>query len=509
MSKTIHPRRRGDARRARSPRTLVPARSTPAAATSRTADDQLARLVESPNLPALVPGLPPETVHLLIRRRGLDACADIVAAATPEQLIAVLDIDLWQPARAGQDAELDADRFGEWLELLEQAGDGEAARILASLERDVVIAGLSRHIKVFDPATLTAANEDAVAGSRARRIAGAEPPQPDGTCDLTFEVGGYVVRPTRDDAWDAILALLVDLETRDPECFHAVMRGCRALSNSAPEIDGLDELLGISEQLTYAAAAARAERRRQHGYVAPADARAFLQMARRPREVMAQHSPARGLTSRGSRLALIRSVLEAVREADESVFATRTEQLAFLANVLISGCSVQARAFTPEEASQAALAICNLGLEHSPGHASAVDRDLVTAFEVGWSVLYQQVCLFTASHVVALAGDLQSLDSYIEEGLRDLGVSLARACRRGTPWDAREALEIVTMLDQAVWASLRGLLDECPVIPAALAATAEGRTGGVSATAFEFISTAGQIGEVHAFVRRLRDLLLR
>jgi hypothetical protein len=45
------------------------------------------------------------------------------------------------------------------------------------------------------------------------------------------------------------------------------------------------------------------------------------------------------------------------------------------------------------------------------------------------------------------------------------------------------------------------------VLPAALTATLEGRIGAVSATAFEFISTTGQIGEVRAFMGKLLDAL--
>ena len=65
------------------------------------------------------------------------------------------------------------------------------------------------------------------------------------------------------------------------------------------------------------------------------------------------------------------------------------------------------------------------------------------------------------------------------------------------------------MLDMPAWVSLLGLLDECPVLPAALTATLEGRTGAVSATAFEFISTTSQIGEVRAFMAKLLDILSR
>ena len=68
---------------------------------------------------------------------------------------------------------------------------------------------------------------------------------------------------------------------------------------------------------------------------------------------------------------------------------------------------------------------------------------------------------------------------------------------------------MIASLDPPTWASLLGLLDECPVLPAAMRATLEGRTGAVSATAFEFIATTGQIVEFERFVAKLLDLLLR
>jgi hypothetical protein len=50
------------------------------------------------------------------------------------------------------------------------------------------------------------------------------------------------------------------------------------------------------------------------------------------------------------------------------------------------------------------------------------------------------------------------------------------------------------MLDMTAWTSLLGLLDECPILPAALTAILERRTTSVSPTAFDFISTTAQIG---------------
>ena len=77
----------------------------------------------------------------------------------------------------------------------------------------------------------------------------------------------------------------------------------------------------------------------------------------------------------------------------------------------------------------------------------------------------------------------------------------------GTPWRARDAAEVLAMLDMTAWISVLGLLDECPVLPAALTAVLEGRTTSVSPTAFEFISTTAQIGDVRLFMRKLPGLL--
>jgi hypothetical protein len=63
----------------------------------------LARLLDTPHLARLVPQLPPETLHQLIRHAGLEACGELVASATPEQLTSVLDLDLWRHARPGRD----------------------------------------------------------------------------------------------------------------------------------------------------------------------------------------------------------------------------------------------------------------------------------------------------------------------------------------------------------------------------------------------------------------------
>src|SRR5205823_8497180 len=66
---------------------------------------------------------------------------------------------------------------------------------------------------------------------------------------------------------------------------------------------------------------------------------------------------------RGARLPLLRRLMEFALHHDEAAYFTRNRELAFLANTLLAGCSVQSRPFTPQEASDAAACICSLGLE--------------------------------------------------------------------------------------------------------------------------------------------------
>ena len=219
--------------------------------------------------------------------------------------------------------------------------------------------------------------------------------------------------------------------------------------------------------------------------------------------------------------------MEYVRDGDGVVYAARSRELAFLANALVAGCSVQSRPFTPREASDAVVGICNLGLEYWPerwfeaGAASVTfaggtlplsflaDHDLVAAFEVGWTILHEDVCMFAADRLIATLSDLRCGDTHIQDELATLLIELNRQREAGTPWRACDALEVIAMLDMPAWISLLGLMAECPVLPAAVTATLHGRTGAVSASAFECFSTRRQLVMVRDFMARLPDILCR
>ena len=133
----------------------------------------------------------------------------------------------------------------------------------------------------------------------------------------------------------------------------------------------------------------------------------------------------------------------------------------------------------------------------------------MTAFEVGWSVLHHEVSLFVVQQLISTLHDLHSVDRDVQRGLTALRRSLVKHRKSGTPWLARDAADVLAMLDVTACTSVLGLLDECPVLPAALTAILEGRTTTVSPTAFDFISTATQIADIHSFMRKLPDILAR
>ncbi len=607
-------------------------------------EHRLARVLDTPLLARIVPHLPPETLRQLIRHRGLEACGELVTSATPAQLTSLLDLDLWR-----RNDQFDVDRFGEWLEVLVDVGHSAAARTVAALDKDLVIVGLSRYVRVFDRGIFepTAQSDDEpmdrheamregdaidVGEATDARSMPADDAHVHDSCGdwLECEVAGYIVRARRADAWDAIVTLLVALDAEHGNYFHAVMQGCRRLSNSRPEIDGLDDLLQAPEQHLHEVAIERERRRSQQGYATAADARAFLLMAREPLHTRSGSSvtgsiktnpivaayfraadespdasnesvrtPTRMLDSSTStasrsrdvhvdatdvpetigeiielltaagmmpepprallqaaeadpeaaRLSRLRQLTEYVRDADETAYFMRSRELGFLANTLLEGSSVQSRPLTPAEASEAAASICNLGLEYWPArwpgltsddaswpqahdavnsrppasarsaqprlvdadtfppHSFLVDHDLVTAFEVGWAVLHQDVSLFVAQQLISTLDELHGVDRDIRHGLAALRRALVRQHSARTPWRARGAADVLAQLDMAAWVGLIGLLDECPILPAALTAIVEGRTKPVSPTAFAFISTAAQIDDVRVFMRKLPDLL--
>ncbi len=509
----------------------------------------LERLLKTPDLEKVIPRLPSEVLHRVIQMCGLEDSAEFVALATPTQLSRILDVDVWHMRTPGADEQFDVDRFGVWLDVLMQSGAAVAAEKLVGLDVELVVAGFSRHTAVFDHAAV----------SSFTTLDGEHVPSRISNHAPTAEIGGYVIEARRTSAWETIVDLLSFLQAEHSEYFERLMRRCVRLSNGPREADGFHTLLEDSEQDMFDLACDREARREQQGYVTPAQARAFMQEARHVRLENARppHSPLARAYFRGleptpaapgdalgrpsrrlsesqpndSAPAAMAEVVEVLREAgvlteephgllrsaeDETSrlaliqdyiasHPAGREELAYLANAIIGGCSIQARPFAPKEASNAAVAICNLGLEAWPRHWN--DCDLVAAFQVGWTVLHRDVSMYTAERLIAVIAEIRCNDRDIHMRLQGLRRELVQSVRDAAPWRARNALEVIVMLDAPCWAALVALTDECPVLHAALWPSRD-RSRSINPTDYEFISQHSQITIVREFMESLATRLM-
>jgi hypothetical protein len=499
----------------------------------------LARLLNAPDLPAIVPRLQPEVLNRVIQTCGLESCSEVVALATPAQLARVFDLDLWRARAPGADERFDADRFGVWLEVLLDAGPEVAAEKLAGLEVDLVAGGLSQHVLVFDQAAIapyTTLDGEQMPGRRRKHSHAAD-------------VGGYVIEARRMSAWDATVELLAFLAAEHGSYFHRLMRQCVRLSNGAREEDASHALLEDADQHMFDLAGDREGRREQQGYVTGAQAHAFLRSARHltldgdPPEpsalarayfrAFAPPPPSEGDRHDSSQTndQPVESALEVLREAGvlappprallaagdaaasrlswiESHVATYPEsagELAYLANAIVAGCSVQGRPFTEREAGDVVTATCNLGLENWP--SGWRDRDLLTAFQVGWGILYREVCVQAANALIHALIGVSCADRDTAFGLESLRRDLIRHTANGEPWRARESLDVILALDAPAWAALLGLIAECPVLHVAVLAASQKSLKTVDADAFEFIATRDQIRAAREFMSALQSVL--
>ncbi len=512
----------------------------------------LTRLLNTPNFERIIPHLQPTLLERVIQTCGLEDCVDLVACATPQQISRVLDGDVWRKPRPDADEELDADRFGVWFEVLSQCGHRGAVDKLLGLDEHLVAAALSEHVAVFDCAVVSPfLSLDGEQVSAARTT----------SRQFEYDLAGYRLEAKRSRSWDAIIDMLGALESDNPEHFHRLMARCRRLSNGAREQDASHALLDDTEQNAFDLATARESRRERDGYVASAQARAFLQSARE-RSLTADRTYSTdpltrayfaALTDDGAGLA---TEPDAVAPLKESIGASRSQadftdlgavhaifveagwtvshrgallpsrsgvdsarlglvhrfieihggadRAAYLANTLLAGCSVQGRPFTSQEASDAVLATCNLGLENWP--PTWASQNLVTAFEVGWRILHHDVCLCAAAALADALTNLRCRDRAIHMQLTQLRLELSKHARKGVPWHARASVDVLVMLDAPAWAALTGLIAECPILHAALGASRQ-HARVVSPTSFEFVSENRQIDVIREFLQALPDTL--
>lgn len=355
----------------------------------------LGRLFDRPELPREVQALPPADFAALVRRIGIDDAGELLALASTEQLVAAFDEDLFTNDRPGERERFDAHGFAVWLEVLLEAGEARAASRVAELSEDFVAHALSSLVRVFEEGALRAAlddedDDDATRVDKALESA------------LTEELDGYVLVAREPEGWDAVLALVLALDRDHRALLERVLD--RLVRVSSAELEDLDELataLDEGASLAEDAEAEREARRAKQGYVEPRMAKSFLALARSAPEREGERDAVTRAYFRELERAAPRPVpagaaglaalAQAVRDSVEpgelspieerdghaasglvapmrtlaaengEAFEERTEELAFLTNVLVAGARGREGRMRPLEAAMAVMATVELG----------------------------------------------------------------------------------------------------------------------------------------------------
>jgi hypothetical protein len=234
----------------------------------------LMRILEQPELVSAVRELPPPVLSKLIDRIGLEDSGELVALATAEQLERMFDDDLWKSVRAGEDETFRSDRFALWLDVIMEAGEEQLIRRLLELPRDMLALAVHRLALVIDMDALadvmSTPTFDAMELDRAL----------ENTPYEEWEEFRIFARDA--SAWDVVGTALLSLDRDHHDFLRAILEQCCAMSTEFINGNGsLYEVLTSEELLESDIAAEREDRRAAGGFVSPADARSFLELARR------------------------------------------------------------------------------------------------------------------------------------------------------------------------------------------------------------------------------------
>ena len=469
----------------------------------------LARMIEDSALLTQVRGLDARTLGRVVRHIGLEDAGEIVALATTDQLRDMFDDDLWVAPEPGTEEKFDGPRFALWLEILLESGEQFVADKLTELPEELVTLGFQKQVFVVDI--------DALAMEMSGRTCVVDLVEKALESCLYEEIDRFRVIARRHEHWDAIITTLLALDRYHHAFLQRLLeRCCDASTGYIEDNGGLYDVLTSEEVIEADAAADREDRRATAGFVSASDAAAFFGLPRvhTLEEVVAKQErdpiasayfrsiapqehrvaatpqvrdldqerlvalledagvveptglslPARRSSGKSKHVPSFQRALEALREDEPEVYAKRTSELAFLANVLVVGSSFAGRSFRPVEAAEAAISTCNIGMDLLVASSNARASDAAREhsadhlFRVGWHVLFHEVSMCAAQALVrklAAMGASAKLISAVHAAIDDQ-----------KPWQARpKVLLKSTPLEPAEREVFSHLLDRFPTLP--------------------------------------------
>jgi len=379
----------------------------------------LTHILERPGLVEAVRELPGAVLGKLIDRIGLEDAGELVALASTAQLERIFDDDLWRADAAGADETFRPERFALWLRVMQEAGEEVLVQRLCELPQDLVALAVHRLVLVLDmdvlEEQLSPGDDEALELERALEWSVSE----------EWEEFRLLARDP--DAWDDVWGALLALDRDHHDRLRAILEACCAMCTEyISGQGGLFQVLTADEMLDSDVAAARDDRRSAEGFISPADARAFLELARRgdvepdaitrsyfrnlepktmaparaeprkhtrdlaallkeaeviaPRAALPLAALTDGLAPQETHLVapLFERAMGDLRERDPELFAARVREVGYLVNVWIAGGAHEGRRPRPAEALEMVLRTCEAGMRARLGGQSATGEQALT-----------------------------------------------------------------------------------------------------------------------------------
>jgi len=232
----------------------------------------LSRILERPELIAVVDKLSAPVLGQLIAHVGLEDAGELVAVATTQQLARVWDRDLWSRPEQGGAERFDPERFALWLEVMLEAGEAQTVARLRELPFDLLTLAVHGLVRVVERAWLEA------------MAAEGEDDDDEGGPHAPWHELLLIARD--EHAWDAVLTALLALDEEDHALLRRVLERCRDMDTQLAELalepDEIYTALTREATLESDLAAERDAQQSASGYLSSADAQSFLRLARTP-----------------------------------------------------------------------------------------------------------------------------------------------------------------------------------------------------------------------------------
>lgn len=211
----------------------------------------LNRTEDNPQLPAYIRQLPATDLVRLVDYLGKEDAQALLVHATANQIRELVETDAWITPAPGAQERFSPDRFLEWLELWSDSGAQVLCQRVKELGNELLALTLHEYAVVVD------IHEVGVVGS-----------------SDTF--GRFTVVPKNEETLPLLFEFITQIWNEDPEFLEEVLGSCSLRRSLTIE----KTYITHNENLALDVEVARDRRRRDHGYVTPLSAAAFLKRIR-------------------------------------------------------------------------------------------------------------------------------------------------------------------------------------------------------------------------------------